>query len=281
MTAATSGHWAAYTRFMETIGLVRAGDPEARPGRRGLIVVGTGIAMVALAPLAWWLAGWPFWLAPLFPIGLILIIAPIQTARRCAQQRRNRAVLTAWGEPRGLAYKARVPKLATTPLLMRRGVIAPALIGSIGGDPQGILAHYTFWVPSGESQRAVKVSLALAGFAGLDGLRIVIRDGDPLKMGGAFDDWSSFDTESAAVNERFEIEVREGHDPAQITELLDPMTLVSLLEGDRDLMIEIDQGTLVVAIRGHVGIDPGVEDLNWFDVLRARADEWGARIAGI
>lgn len=266
---------------METIGKVKAGDPESRPGRRGLIVVGVGVAIVVSAPFAWWLAGWPFWLAPLFLIGLIAIIAPIQTARRNAQQRRSRTVLTGWGESRGLTYQARVAKPATTPLLARRGVLAPALVGSIGGDPRGVLAHYTYWVPAGESQRAVNISLALARFERRDGLRVVVRDGDPLKLGGAFDDWSPFATQSAEVDDRFEVEVREGHDPVQVTELLDPAALASLLEGDRQPMVEIDQGTLVVAIRGHVGIDRGVEDLAWFDVLRARADEWGARIAGI
>ncbi|MCX6411591.1 MAG: hypothetical protein NTZ81_04450 [Actinobacteria bacterium] len=46
-------------------------------------------------------------------------------------------------------------------------------------------------------------------------------------------------------------------------------------------MIEIDNGTLLVAYAGRFGIDLGVEDLTWFDDLRAEADTWGARIQAI
>jgi hypothetical protein len=266
---------------METIGQVSVSDPEARPGPRGIVVAGAGAGLI-LSALVWWLmADWAFWSGPALLGGAALLVGPFQWARRNAQRRRNRDVLTAWGGPRGLAYAPGAGNPSTTPLLKRKGGLGPALVGSVGGDPQGVLAHYTYTVGSGKNQHTVKLSVAMARFEGRDGLRVVVRDGWQVGFEGLFDDWSAFETQSAEVDDRFEIEVREGHDPVQVTELLDPVVLASLLAGEQHPLVEVDAGTLVVAIGGHVGIDPGVEDLAWFEFLRARADQWGARIAGI
>lgn len=266
---------------METIGQVGVSDPEARPGPWGVVAAGAGVGLV-LSALAWWLvAEWAFWSGPALMAGAAAAIGPFQWARRNAQNRRNQRVLTAWGGPRGLAYAPGVDNPSTTPLLRRKGALRPALVGPVGGDPHGVLAHYTYSVSSGKNRYDVKLSLALARFAGRDGLRVVVRDGEQFGFEGLFDDWAAFETQSAEVDGRFEIEVREGHDPVQVTELLDPVVLASLLEADLHPLVEVDQGTLVVAIGGHVGLDPGVEDLAWFEFLRARADQWGARIAGI
>ena len=266
---------------METIGQVGVSDPEARPGPWGVVVAGAGAGLL-LSALVWWLmADWAVWSGPALLGGAALAVGPFKWARRNAQARRNREVLTAWGAPRGLAYAPGVDNPSTTPLLRRKGGLGPALVGSLGGDPQGVLAHYTYAVGSGKNRYEVKLSLAIARFAGREGLRVAVRDDAHDALGGVFDDWSAFETQSAEVDDRFEIEVREGHDPVQVTELLDPVVLTSLLEADLHPLVEIDQGTLVVAIGGHVGLDPGVEDLAWFEFLRARADQWGERIAGI
>lgn len=266
---------------METIGHVGASDPAARPGPGGLAVAALGAGLVLLA-LGWWLlAAWAFWTGPALLVGAAVAVGPFRWARRNAQDRHTRRVLTAWGGERGLSFAPGAGNPSTTPLLRRKGGLGPALVGSVGGDPHGVLAHYTYSVGSGKNRYDVKMSVAMARFAGREGLRVAVRDDAQDALGGVFDDWSAFETQSAEVDDRFEIEVREGHDPVQVTELLDPVVLASLLEADLHPLVEVDQGTLVVAIGGHVGLDPGVEDLAWFDFLRARADQWGARIAGI
>jgi hypothetical protein len=67
----------------------------------------------------------------------------------------------------------------------------------------------------------------------------------------------------------------------QLLELLDPVTLAMLIDQEAPPLIEIDNGTLLVAIGGRVGIDAAVADVAWFDVLREHADAWGTRIHAI
>jgi hypothetical protein len=54
-----------------------------------------------------------------------------------------------------------------------------------------------------------------------------------------------------------------------------------LIDQEAPPLIEIDNGTLLVAIGGRVGIDAAVADVAWFDVLREHADAWGTRIHAI
>lgn len=266
---------------MQTIGTVGLFDRDARPGALGLLISLAGVLLVAGA-LAWWaLAGWTFGTGPALMVGAAVAIVPFQQARRHAQARRNERVLTAWGAERGLVFQASAGNPAATPTLKQKGLLAPVLVGPIGGDPNGFLAHYTYMRSSGKHRYAVNMTLAVVRFTGRDGLRVRISTETWADPGGLFDDWKGFDTASAEVDERFRIEVREGHDPLQVLELLDPVALTGLLDTDPQPAVEIDEGVLVVAIGGHVGISPGVEDLAWFEVLRAQADAWGARIAGV
>ena len=266
---------------MQTIGAVGVLDRDARPGPLGLVVGLVGVLLVAGA-LGWWAsAGWAFGTGPLLMVGAVLAVGPFQRAHRHAQARRTERVLTAWGAERGLVFQASADNPRSTPTLKEKGLLAPVLVGAIGGDPNGFLAHYTYVRSNGKNQYTVRMSLAVVRFADRDGLRVRISTATWADPGGLFDDWKGLDTASAEVDERFRIEVREGHDPVQVLELLDPVALTGLLDTDPQPALEIDEGVLVVVIGGHVGITPGVEDLAWFEVLRAQADLWGARIAGV
>jgi UDP-N-acetylmuramate--alanine ligase len=77
------------------------------------------------------------------------------------------------------------------------------------------------------------------------------------------------------------VETRDETDEVQLLELLDPVTLAMLIDQEAPPLIEIDNGTLLVAIGGRVGVDAVVADVAWFDVLREHADAWGRRIHGI
>jgi hypothetical protein len=266
---------------MQTIGRVGALDPEARPGALGLALAAAGAVLVA-AGLGWWLAvEWSFWNGPVIVAGAAVATLPFRAARRRAQARRTEAVLTAWGAERGLVYQAEAGNPRTTPLLRRKGLLGPVLVGPVGGDPHGALGHYTYTVGSGKDRQTVKLSLAMARFEGRDGLRVLIRDGEQVGLEGLFDDWGAFETQSAEVDDRFQVEVRDGHDPVQVTELLDPVVLAALLASEAHPVVEIDEGTLLVHVGGHIGLDPGAEDLALFDLLREQADLWGGRVAGI
>lgn len=266
---------------MQTIGRVGPLDPEARPGALGLALAAAGAALLA-AGVGWWLVvEWSFWNGPAVLAGAAAIALPFRSARRRAQARRTEAVLTAWGAERGLVYQAEAGNPRTTPLLRRKGLLGPVLVGPVGGDPHGALGHYTYIVSSGKDQHAVNLSVAMARFTGREGLRVVIRDGHQVGLEGLFDDWGALETQSAEVDDRFQVEVRDGHDPVQVAELLDPVALTALLASDAHPVVEIDEGTLLVYVGGHIGLDPGAEDLAWFDLLREQADRWGARIAGI
>lgn len=266
---------------MQTIGTVSVLSRESRPGPVGLLICLAG-ALLGAGALAWWAAsGWSFATGPMLMVGALLVVLPIRSTRRQAQARRTERVLTAWGAERGLVFQASTENPSATPTLKERGLLTPVLVGAIGGDPHGFLAHYTYIEGSGKNQHAVNQSLAVARFDGREGLRVHIRSADWLNPGGLFDDWKGLNTPSSEINDRFAIEVREGHDPVQVLELLDPVALTALLDTEVQPVVEIDEGHLVIVIGGHVGITPGVEDLAWFELLRTQADAWGARIAGI
>ena len=253
----------------------------ARPGVRGAIVSVVGAVMLVTGIVGAFTLEWAFWMGPSMLVGAGLAYAPWHMARGRAQARRTERVLTAWGAERGLVYQRTTGNPRTTPALKKGGGITHVLVGEIGGDPQGFLAHYTYHEGSGKNRVAVQLSLAVARFEGREGLRVRICPQEWRGSGGIFDDWKDFASSSVEVDERYAIEAREGHDPVQVLELLDPVTMASLLDTAIQPVVEIDEGTLLIMVGGHVGISPGVDDLAWFDLLRAQADTWGARIAGI
>lgn len=262
---------------MQTIGQVGVLSRDARPGLLGLLVSAASLIVLALALLQWLTAGWH----PLVGVGLMAgaagAVGPFQRARRDAQTRRAQRILTAWGAERGLAYQGEVGHPRATPTLDRSALLGPALIGPVGGDEHGVVGHYTYWVKSGKHRYPVPMSVALARIPGHGDLRVTIRESGP-GDGRLFDDWKPFATASAEVDERFHIEIGEGADPVLVTELLDPVVLLSMLEGGFHPVVEFSGDWLLVAIGGHAGITDGVEDLAWFDRLREWADVWAARV---
>lgn len=266
-----------------TIGKPGLFNRSALPGARGMALVVLGALVVAAALAVWLLGGWQFWCGPALLVGAALIALPIQRARRHALDRTIAAVLEPWGQERGLIFQPTTHNSRTTPTLDRGGQLSAVLVGAIGGDLHGFLAHYTYTVQSGKNSYTIRMSVAVARFAGREGLRLRIGAKHPLggDSFGVFDQWHGFETGSAEVDDRYIVEAGDGHDPLQLRELLDPTVLVGLIDDETPMLVEIDHGTLLVAVGGRIGIDDGVEDLAWFDRLREEADRWGARIGGI
>ena len=269
---------------METIGKPGFLARDARPGRLGVVAIAIGL-VVALAGFADWLTGgWHAWNGVAILAGLFLVGIPLQFAMRDALERRIASVLEPWAASRGLLYQGEAGNPRTTPTLDRNGLLHPALVGPIGGDPHGFLAHYMYMIHSGSTSYQAWMSVAVVRFEGREGLRLrLCRSVDSIwgDSFGVFDDWHGFATGSAEVDDQYTIETRDGNDPVQLRELLDPVALTSLIDEELTPLIEIDDGTLLVAFGGRIGIDPGVEDLAWFDRLRDEADRWGQRIQGI
>jgi hypothetical protein len=228
---------------METIGTPGFLARGARPGIVGTFLVVLGLVAGAVALADWGLRGWQAWSGPALVVAIALVWLPIRRAGSHALERRIERVLEPWGRERGLVFQAFAANPQTTPTLDRGGTLSAVLVGAIGGDPHGFLAHYVYTVRSGKN---------------------------------SYDVWLS-----VAVDEGYIVETRDGHDPVQLLELLDPVALVQLIDAEEPPMVEIDNGTLLVAYGGRIGISHGMEDLAWFDRLREQADYWGARIQGI
>lgn len=269
---------------METIGKPGFLARDARPGALGLIAISIGLVAAAGGLYVWLTAGWRFWNGPAILAGLFLVGVPLQFAMRDALERRIASVLEPWAASRGLIYQGEAGNPQTTPTLARKGRLHPALVGPIGGDPHGFLAHYMYMIHSGSKSYQAWMTVAVVRFDGREGLRLrLCRTFDSIwgDSFGFFDDWHGFATGSAEVDDQYTIETRDGSDPVQMRELLDPVALTSLIDHELAPLIEIDNGTLLVAFGGRIGIDSGVEDLAWFDRLRDEADRWGRRIQGI
>lgn len=268
---------------METIGRPGVLSRDARPGAVGLLAALAGLAVGAAGLADWWFRGWHPWDGMAVLAGIALVVAPFRLAGRRARERRTAAVLDAWARARGLVYQTEAGNPRTTPTLEEGGLLSPVLVGTVGGDPHGFLAHYAYLVRVGSKSHTIRMSVAVARFEGREGLRLRLRATSPVHGVpiGVFDDWHAFATSSAQVAERYVVEAGEGHDPVLLHELLDPVALVELMDERMPPLVEIDCGTLLVAFGGHIGIDPGVQDLAWFDRLREHADRWGARVQGI
>jgi hypothetical protein len=267
---------------VETIGRPRQLDRAALPGRLGAPVSLVGLVILVAAAAWWWGRGWDPLVGLVLFAGGALLATPFGIARRRAQRLRIERVLAAWGRERGLLLVDRHGNPGGTPLLSSRGLLGPVLLGPVGGDPHGLLGHYAFTVRSGTTTYQAPYTVAIARFEGREGLCVRIHE-SILQSGPAavLDDWAPFPTASAEIHERFAIEVRDGHDPVLVAELLDPVALRDLLEEEVAVAVEIDNGVLVLSVGGHVGVTEGVEDLAWLDVLRERADRWGERIARV
>jgi hypothetical protein len=268
---------------METIGTPGFLARGARPGIVGTFLVVLGLVAGAVALADWGLRGWQAWSGPALVVAIALVWLPIRRAGSHALERRIERVLEPWGRERGLVFQAFASNPQTTPTLDRGGTLSAVLVGAIGGDPHGFLAHYVYTVRSGKNSYDVWLSVAVVRFTDREGLRLRLGPAQPLVGDGYgfFDGWRGFDTGSAEVDEGYIVETRDGHDPVQLLELLDPVALVQLIDAEEPPMVEIDNGTLLVAYGGRIGISHGMEDLAWFDRLREQADYWGARIQGI
>jgi len=266
-----------------TIGSPGLLDRGARPGTLGVVAIVVGVAIGAVALADWLVRGWEFVDGPALLVALALIVIPLQQARRRALDRRIAQVLTPWAVARGLVFQPSANNPRTTPTLDKKGVLRAVMVGDVGGDPNGFLAHYSYTVQSGKHSYTVWLTVAVARFDGREGLRLRIGPTTPLAGSGygVFDEWHGFDTGSVEVDDAYTIETKEGSDPVQVLELLDPVALVELIDVSLSPLIEIDNGTLLVAYGGRFGIDEGVEELVWFERLRDEADRWGARIHAI
>lgn len=262
---------------MNTIGRPRPFDRSSRPGWVGRIVIVVGVVVIATTLLDMVRFGQgdlDIWL--LTGAGIVILVTFGLAFERAVHQRIRR-VLTPWAEERGLVFVGSVDNPRTTPLLRKKGKLTAAMTGPVGGDPEGLLAHYSYTVQHGKTSTTYWFSVALARFDGREGLRVRVFP-TSARLAEWFDGWSLFDTKSLEIDERFKVEAAAGHDPLQVTELLDPVTLLQLLEEPVPPIVEIDDGTLMVAMRGRVGVDAGVADLELFDHLRTHADAWRARI---
>ena len=268
---------------MTTIGTPAFLARDARPGTAGVVAIVVGLVVGAAVLAHWLLRGWGFVDGPALLLALVLIAVPLQRAHRRALERRIAAVLEPWAQERGLLFQGGAGNPETTPTLDKGGALSAAMVGSIGGDPNGFLAHYVYTVRSGKDSYDVWMSVAVVRFEGREGLRLRLGPSQPLwgDTYAVFDDWHGFDTGSAEVDAAYIVEIRDETDEVQLLELLDPVTLAMLIDQEEPPLIEIDNGTLLVAIGGRVGIDAAVADIAWFDVLREHADAWGARIHGI
>lgn len=268
---------------METIGTPGLLARGARPGIVGCVMIVVGLIVGAAALADWGLREWHDWSGPAILLAIFLVSAPINRAKKSALDRRIRQVLEPWAEERGLVFQGGAGNPRTTPTLDKGGMLSAVMVGPIGGDPNGFLAHYTYTVRSGKNSYQVWMSVAVVRFEGREGLRLRLGPKQPLWGGtyGIFDDWHQFETESMEVNAAYIIETRDETDEVQLLELLDPVTLTTMLDEQAPPLIEIDNGTLLVAYAGRFGIDSGVEDLTWFNDLRAHAEAWGVRIQGI
>ena len=268
---------------MTTIGNPGLLDRDARPGTLGVVAIVVGVAIGAAALADWLLRGWAFIDGPALLLAFALIAVPLQQARRRALDRRIAHVLTPWAAERSLVFQPSANNPRTTPTLDKKGVLRAVMVGHVGGDPNGFLAHYSYKVQSGKHSYTVWLSVAVARFEGRSGLRLRIGPTTPLAGSGygMFDDWHGFDTGSAEIDEEYIVETKKESDPVQVLELLDPVVLVGLIDAPLVPLIEIDNGTLFVAYGGRFGIDGGVEDLSWFERLRDEADSWGGRIHAI
>lgn len=251
-----------------------------RPGWIGRLVAIVGVIVIATTLLDVVRFGWGDLDAWLLALGLGLIIGPFAWAYERGVRDRIRRVLTDWGAERGLAFVGSVDNPRTTPLLRKKGKITAAMRGMVGGDPEGLLAHYSYTVSEGKNSTTYWFSLALARFPERPGLRLRVFP-TSARLAEWFDRWDLFDTTSLEIDERFKVEVADEHDPLLITELLDPATLLHLLEEPVPPIVEIDRDTLLIAMRGRVGIDRSVPDLTLLDHLRTHADAWRARIDGV
>jgi hypothetical protein len=117
---------------------------------------------------------------------------------------------------RGASYGAGNPE--TTPTLDKGGALSAAMVGPIGGDPNGFLAHYVYTVRSGKNSYDVWMSVAVVRFEGREGLRLRLGPSQPLwgDTYAVFDDWHGFDTGSAEVDAAYIVETRDETDEVQL-----------------------------------------------------------------
>lgn len=262
---------------MTTIGKPRLRDGVSQSGLVPRILMIGGVIVLATTILDLVRFGWGDLDAWLLALGGMLILGPLAYGYERAVRNRIRRVLTPWAEERGLVFVGSIDNPRTTPLLRKKGKLTAAMRGPVGGDPEGLLAHYSYTVSHGKSSTTYWFSIALARFEGRQGLQVRVFP-TSARLAEWFDGWDLFDTTSLEIDERFKVEVADDHDPLQVTELLDPLTLLHLLEEPVPPIVEIADATMVIAMRGRIGIDSAVADLALLDHLRDRADEWRARI---
>lgn len=229
-----------------------------RPGWIGRLIAILGVIVIATTLLDVARFGWGERDAWLLALGAGLVVVPFARAYERGVRDRIRRTLTDWGAERGLIFVGSVDNPRSTPLLRKKGRITAAMRGMVGGDPEGLLAHYSYTVSNGKSSTTYWFSLALARFPERPGLRLRVFP-TSARLAEWFDGWDLFDTTSLEIDERFKVEVADQHDPLLITELLDPSTLLHLLEEPVPPIVEIDGDTLVIAMRGRIGIDSSVD----------------------
>lgn len=249
----------------------------ALPDRPGVVAIAGGAALAVPAAVGVAVLGWQPASALALIAAALLVIGGGLRLRRRARERRLARALGAWGRERGLMLVEEHGNPGSTALLRRVGRLGPALLGPLGGDPGALIGLCRTRADGRDDPHGAPFTVAVLRVAAIPGLAVRLGAHEPA-LAAAVDDWRPLATESAEVDERWTIEVRDGHDPVRVRDLLAPDVIAALAAEDPDVGIEIEAGSLVVWLRGHVGVRGGPPVADGLERLRAAAERWGGRV---
>jgi hypothetical protein len=266
---------------VESIGQPGLLDPEARPGPGGLASMAIGVLLAVGAVVLVATGGDLLWIVLALVAAPLLIAVPVATARERARRLRLARLLPGWASAHGLVFRGRVPAVPATPLLrLPQSELTGAMEGPIADDPVALLAHHSWVGRQGRAQVAFWSSIAVVRLDDADGVRLRVGLQLPRWGGGAWlDGWTTAAGSGLGTDVAWQVELGEGHDPVRTAALLDALRGSGLLADEQPPLVEIDDGVLVVAYSGRVGVDAGMEDLVWFERLRDRAETWARAVA--
>jgi hypothetical protein len=249
----------------------------ALPGRAGVALLALGAGLVAAAGIAVAASGWQPVSALALIAGALLMIGVGARSWRRARVRRLERLLAAWGRDRGLLLLAAHGNPGSTALLRSVGRLGPVLIGPLADDPHGLVGHCATLADGREDPHGAPFTVAVLRVPAVPGLAIRIGAHAPV-LAAVVDDWRPLATESAAVDARRVIEVRDGHDPLAVRALLRPAVLEALLADDPGVGVEIEEGWLVAWLPGHVGARGAPPVADGLERLLAGAGTWAERV---
>ena len=252
---------------IETVSEIRSRRVRAALRSDGwrIVMIGAALVGAVLGSLIGRRPGEQFFLAIGLAIVLVAVVLVVLWVQASGSAEDD--FMTAWGRGHGLAF-VESPSIGSGTSLLRQGDERKAengLVGEVDGHP-AIVCHYTYTVvtystdANGVRTRqeadhpftVVRLDAVSAPVARMSlHPRSVLDRGWLDRVDSALTPDRTVELESADLQKRYKLEVRDDVSDVQVRQIFEPSFIVWCLD-EQDVFFELEDGELVVAVKHHL-----------------------------